>query len=86
MLTAGLDRALSDDVPSAVIIDLTDVDFLSSTGMTALIDTHRRLGALVALAVVSNGPATTRPLTLVGMDEMLSLHADLDAALAAVSS
>ncbi|WP_285189238.1 STAS domain-containing protein [Rhodococcus sp. MEB041] len=89
MLTAGLDRALSDDVPSAVIIDLTDVDFLSSTGMTALIDTHRRLGALgalVALAVVSNGPATTRPLTLVGMDEMLSLHSDLDAALAAVSS
>jgi anti-anti-sigma regulatory factor len=54
--------------------------------MTALIDTHRRLGALVALAVVSNGPATTRPLTLVGMDEMLSLHPDLDAALAAVSS
>jgi anti-anti-sigma factor len=86
MLTAGLDRALSDDAPSAVIIDLTEVDFLSSTGMTALIDTHRRLGALVALAVVSNGPATTRPLTLVGMDEMLSLHADLDAALAAVSS
>ncbi|MBY6682993.1 MULTISPECIES: STAS domain-containing protein [unclassified Rhodococcus (in: high G+C Gram-positive bacteria)] len=86
MLTAGLDRALSDNVPSAVIVDLTDVDFLSSTGMTALIDTHRRLGALVALAVVSNGPATTRPLTLVGMDEMLSLHPDLDAALAAVSS
>ena len=86
MLTEGLDRALSDDVPSAVIIDLTDVDFLSSTGMTALIDTHRRLGTLVELAVVSNAPSTTRPLTLVGMDEMLSLHADLDAALAAVSS
>jgi anti-sigma B factor antagonist len=83
MLTAELDRALSQTVPSAVIVDLTEVAFLSSTGMTALIDTHRRIGAL---AVVSNGPATTRPLMLVGLDEMLSLHADLDTALAAVSS
>ncbi|MBY6537882.1 STAS domain-containing protein [Rhodococcus sp. BP-349] len=86
MLTAELDRALSETAPSAVIIDLTDVDFLSSTGMTALVDTHRRLGALVALAVVSNRPATTRPLTLVGMDEILTLHADLESALAAVTS
>jgi hypothetical protein len=40
----------------------------------------------VQFAVVADGPATSRPLKLVGISEVVGLHATLDEALAALTA
>jgi anti-anti-sigma factor len=64
----------------ALIVDLTDVDFLASAGMTVLLEGHQAAGAK-AFAVVADGPSTSRPLKLMGLDQELRLYPTLAAAL-----
>jgi anti-sigma B factor antagonist len=68
--------------PAAMIVDMTDVDFLGSCGMGVLVDTNDRITPDVAFAVVADGPVTRRPMTLIGLSEILTIHPTLEAALA----
>jgi anti-sigma B factor antagonist len=69
--------------PAAVIVDLTDVEFLASVGMTVLLTAHGQIGDSAHFAVVADGPAVARPMQLVGVDKLLIMHTTLDAALEA---
>src|SRR5215218_8386606 len=44
--------------PSAIVVDMTDVDFLASFGMSILLRTNDRLTQDTPLVVVADGPAT----------------------------
>jgi len=68
--------------PSALIIDLSAVEFLASHGMTVLIKTRENVSPEVKVLVVADGPATSRPLKLVGVSDLVPLFATLDEALA----
>lgn len=81
-LEAAIDAAL-ERKPSGIVIDFTDVEFLASAGMGVLVAAHDKAGSEVAFSVVADGPATSRPLKLVGIAEILSLYPSLDEALAA---
>lgn len=70
--------------PSALIIDLSGVDFLASAGLQALVATHEKVSGTAGFAVVADGPATSRPIELTGLDQILALHASLPEAKAAV--
>ncbi len=70
--------------PTAVVIDLSDVGFLASAGMSLLASTHQQLGGRAGFAVVADGPATGRPLTLVGLDEVFGIYATVDEAIIAI--
>lgn len=83
-LTDTIQTTLTND-PAAVIIDLTDVAFLASAGMTVLIATHKQIADSTQFAVVADGPAVGRPLHLVGVDKLLTIHTTLDAALQATA-
>jgi len=83
-LTRHIEIAM-DKQPSAIIIDLTDVDFLASYGMSVLVQTKERLPRTTRLAVVADGPATSRPLAVVGLAEMLTVCATIGVALDAVA-
>lgn len=80
---AAVDEALAG-APSALVIDLTGVTFLASVGMTILIKAKEDAGAGVGFAVVAEGNATRRPLTLIGLESELALCATRDEALRAV--
>ena len=69
----------------AVVIDLSDVSFLASAGMSLLASTHQKLGGAAGFAVVADGPSTGRPLTLVGLHEVFGIYATVDEALAALT-
>jgi anti-sigma B factor antagonist len=90
MLTApDLEKAIAEaakSAPSAVVVDMTAVEFLASAGMGVLISAQDELAPAVKLAVVADGPATSRPLQLVGVTDVVDLYATLDEALAAVTS
>ncbi|TRW82462.1 STAS domain-containing protein [Mycolicibacterium sp. 018/SC-01/001] len=81
-LESAIDDALAQK-PSAVVIDFTKVEFLASAGMGVLVAAHDKAGDDVAFSVVADGPATSRPLKLVGIAEIVSLYPSLDEALAA---
>lgn len=85
MLTGSeLERSLElalDRQPSAIIADLTDVDFLASFGMAVLVRTSERLPRTIRFAVVADGPATSRPLVIIGLDEVLAIYPTLATAL-----
>ena len=74
-------RAAARQAPAAVIVDLSGVDFLGSAGMNLLITAHRDIAPAAGFGVVADGPATSRPLRLVGFDTLIALYRTLDDAL-----
>ncbi|WP_281254440.1 STAS domain-containing protein [Rhodococcoides kyotonense] len=72
--------------PTALVIDLSDVGFLASAGMSLLASTHQQLGEEAKFAVVADGPATGRPLSLVGLDQLFGIYATVEEALTALAT
>jgi anti-sigma B factor antagonist len=70
--------------PTALIVDLSAVEFLASAGLQALVATHEKVSGSAGFAVVADGPATSRPIQLTGLDQILSLCSSLTEAKAAV--
>lgn len=83
-LDAAIDASLRKE-PSALIVDLSDVDFLASAGMGVLVAARDKVNGTVKFGVVANGPATSRPLTLVGLADVIGLYPTLGEARAALS-
>ncbi|MGV0795175.1 STAS domain-containing protein [Mycolicibacterium sp. XJ1819] len=68
--------------PSALIVDLTQVNFLGSAGMQILMEAHNQTdGSQTRFAVVADGAATSRPLKITGITDLIDLYATLDVAL-----
>lgn len=82
LLSDAIQRVLPER-PSAVIVDLSAVDFLASSGMAALISAHELIAPTARFAVVADGPGTSRPLKLMAIDAILALHPTLPDAMAA---
>lgn len=82
MLTApGLAEALDGALakrPKGLIVDLSKVEFLGSAGISELMKARDTLGDGTPFCVVADGPATHRPLTLLGINELMSLCRRLD--------
>jgi anti-sigma B factor antagonist len=72
--------------PSSMIVDLTRVDFLGSVGMGLLVATHDNCGTATHFAVVADGPATSRPMKLIGLTDLMTVYPTLDEALHELSS
>jgi anti-anti-sigma factor len=71
----GLSDALAAatrDGADEVWIDLTDVDFLDSTGLSALVSGHRALDG--RLAVICPDGAARRALDVSGLDEVIRVY------------
>ncbi|MCG7595748.1 STAS domain-containing protein [Mycobacterium sp. PSTR-4-N] len=73
--------AAADRRPAGLILDLTEVDFLGTAGMEVLMTTRKQLDEGTRFAVVADGPATSRPLTIMGLADYIELFSSLDVAL-----
>ena len=67
--------------PAGVIVDLANVDFLASAGMSVLVTAHEDITPKAGFGVVADGPATSRPMRLIGLDRAINVYRTLDAAL-----
>jgi anti-sigma B factor antagonist len=83
-LNEAIDAAAAQS-PLGMIIDLTKTDFLASAGLSALVRAQQNLTPTARLGIVADGPATSRPITLVGLDSVLTLYRTLDDALHDIS-
>jgi anti-sigma B factor antagonist len=77
---AAVATALNEE-PAVLVIDLSEVTFMASVGLRILVATQEGLRKSVQVAVVANNPATSRPIKMTGLDEIISLYPTLDDAL-----
>lgn len=77
---------LLDTEITGLVVDLSKVDFLASMGIALLVELSKRSADRIAFAVVARGSATARPLELLGLNEVLAIHPQLDDALAELGS
>jgi anti-sigma B factor antagonist len=82
-LRSHIDTAIDGEL-RALVIDLTDVDFLGSVGLEVLVAARATAAETIPMVVVADGPITRRPIELTKVDEFFALHPTLDAALDAV--
>lgn len=74
---------LADERPPAVVVDLSEVTFLDSTGIGVLIGARRRLLRLGSdLLLASPSPAADLTLRAVGLLRVLATYETAEAALA----
>ncbi|HTZ16031.1 MAG TPA: STAS domain-containing protein [Mycobacterium sp.] len=83
-LAESLDSALAKK-PEGLVVDLSKVEFLGSAGISVLMKTRDTLGDSIPFCVVADGPATYRPLTLLGINEMMCLCRTLDDAVSKIT-
>lgn len=90
MLTAPqLEQAIGTALakkPSGLVVDLTEVEFLASAGMGVIVAAHDQKDDATTFCIVAEGPATSRPLKLVGIADIVPMYASLDEALSALES
>ncbi|MTD58413.1 anti-sigma factor antagonist [Amycolatopsis sp. RM579] len=68
--------------PGTLIVDLCDVDFLGSAGLSALVSAYRQAGDETKFRVVAKSSTTVRPLQLTGLDQQIPVFASREEALA----
>jgi anti-sigma B factor antagonist len=69
--------------PERVVIDLSAVTFIDSTGLGVLIEARTRLTNRRAFLLAAPGLETRRALEISGLDRHFAVHDSLDAALSA---
>jgi anti-anti-sigma factor len=73
--------AASEDLPT-LIIDMSETTFCDSTGVQAIVAAYRQAAATgTGLRLVA--PAVLHILTVIGVDQLIPIYPDLEAALAA---
>jgi anti-anti-sigma factor len=85
MLERAITAALSED-PPALVIDLSQVQYLDSTGLQMLVRVREKIGESARFAIAAQGPIASRLTRLLHLREILSLHETLEDALAAVKT
>jgi anti-sigma B factor antagonist len=63
-----------------LVLDLSESDFMDSSGLGALVSCLKRLGSRGALAVVGTKGEVARLFRLTRMDRVFALHPDLETA------
>ncbi len=69
-----------------IVLDLSQVDFIDSSGLGALVTCLKRLGPRGSLAVAGATGAVSRLFTLTRMDRVFALHPNVDSAVEQLSA
>jgi anti-sigma B factor antagonist len=84
-LAQAIRESLADE-RAALIVDLSELHFLGSAGMSMLIAGNEAVGSAQRFGVVADGPSTARPMKLLGLEGRLCSYPTLDAALADIDT
>ena len=81
-LRAAVTDAVSTE-PAALVLDLTGVTFFASAGLHVLVDVqHEATASGLDLLVAADNRAVLRPLQITGVDQLVTVVASVDQALA----
>ena len=74
-------RSQTDDGPDQVVLDLSKVDFIDSSGLGAIVAAMKNMGAERRLALAGLTPTVERVFKLTRMDSVFSVFPTLESAL-----
>jgi len=74
-------RRHTQGAPERVVLDLTQVEFIDSSGLGAIVATMKHLSPERKLVLAGLTPAVEKVFQLTRMDSVFSIHLTLDAAL-----
>jgi anti-sigma B factor antagonist len=75
-------RAILRQRPAVLVVDLTEVAFLATAGMSVLMEAYRKSEELaISFRVVAQGPVTVNSMQLLGIDDLLAIYPTVAAAL-----
>ncbi len=72
--------------PNQVVLDLSGVDFIDSSGLGAIVSCLKRLGPAGSLAIAGATGGVSRLFALTRMDRVFALHDTVDAAVDRLSA
>ena len=75
--------AVCDEKPERLVVDLGEVDFVDSTALGVLIEARTKLENRQRFLLAAPQLETHRALTISGLDQHLTVHDTVDAALTA---
>ncbi len=79
-------RAILRQRPAVLVVDLSEVTFLATAGMSVLMEADRKSNELaISLRVVAHGPVTVKSMQLLGIDDLLAIYPTVSTALHGVS-
>lgn len=74
-------RVQTDGGPDLVVLDLTQVEFIDSSGLGAIVAAMKHMGKTRKLALAGLTPTVERVFKLTRMDSVFSVYGTLDEAL-----
>lgn len=77
-----LTEVFGEPVPADVLLDLTEVTFIDSLSVAAIVAAKRSLGPLGRMAVVAHHPHVLMVFEIAGLDDVINLRDTYDEALA----
>ncbi|WP_300057088.1 STAS domain-containing protein [uncultured Roseobacter sp.] len=75
-------RVQTEDGPRTVVLDLSEVQFIDSSGLGAIVASMKTLGAERKMALAGLTPTVERVFQLTRMDSVFSVFSTVDGALA----
>ena len=79
-------RAVTEGGPERVVLDLTDVTFIDSSGLGAVVGAKKLLHGSHVLELAGLTPIVGKVFKLTRMDSVFTIHASLTAAVPALAS
>lgn len=79
-------RAETDGGPERVVLDLSDVTFIDSSGLGAVVAAKKLLTGAHQLELAGLTPVVAKVFKLTRMDTIFPIHADISAAVPALAS
>ena len=76
-------RSVTDGGPTRVILDLSRVDFIDSSGLGAIVASMKQLGADRKLELAGLSPTVDKVFRLTRMDTVFAIHPSIEAAFGA---
>lgn len=76
-------RSALGERPGTLVVDVQQVGFFASTGLSALVAAYQQADADTAVRVVSTSRATVRPLQATALDHTIPVYPTVGQALAA---
>ena len=73
--------ALTSHDASRIILNLTQVDFIDSSGLGAIVSIKKNMGSHRRIDLCTLNPAVDKVFRLTRMDSIFTIHPDLDSAL-----
>lgn len=73
-------RALTEDGPDHVVLDLGQVKFIDSSGLGAIVASMKQMGKGRKLDLAALSPDVDKVFRLTRMDSVFDIHSDVDGA------